>query len=156
MARFFTCWRLDFISWFLLIRQGFEKVYRLGRERLFRMVCIRTSPCFFRSSGTRLIPFSIASLALAILITLPSRIISPLVILPISPNIVVTSSVRPEPISPAIPRISPFLSSKFTPFNISRDGSSGSTACRSLTSNRTPLGLRVLCGKRSFISRPTM
>ena len=88
--------------------------------------------------------------------SLPSRAMRPLVTWPNSPKRVVTSSVRPEPISPAIPRISPLRSSKLTPLSTSLLGLLGSVACRSSTLRKTSPGLRFPLGKRSFISRPTI
>ena len=84
-------------------------------EMFFKMDWMRTSPWRFRSSGTRLMPFFMASCPLVITISCPSSLMVPCVILPYSPNNVITSSVRPDPINPAMPRISPFRRSNETP-----------------------------------------
>ncbi len=117
---------------------------------------IRTRPNFLRSSGTKLMPFLMERLALDISISLPSSSTFPLRIFPYSPNKVETSSVRPEPIKPAIPRISPSRKLKETPFTTFWVESPGSMACRSCTSKISFPGLRRLFGNLSFIFLPTM
>ncbi|MNP24622.1 hypothetical protein D3C76_1173940 [compost metagenome] len=105
-------------------------------------------PLSLRSSVNRAKPFSMAMCGSVMRTTSPSRRISP-PSLGVMPKIASATLVRPEPINPAMPRISPACRSKDTSLKMP-------SSLRSRTdSNRSPIGVSR-SGNNWFSSRPTI
>ena len=83
-----------------------QAMSRFGSSMLERMESFTHRPSFLRSSGASTTPWRMASMGFLILISLPSSQISP-DSLGSTPKIARVVSVRPAPIRPAKPRISP-------------------------------------------------
>ena len=121
---------------------------RLGRAMFSRMGSLVHRPSFFRSSGASTIPALMASSGQWMVTDFPSRMISP-DSLGSTPKIARVVSVRPAPISPAKPTISPAYTSKFTSRTIR-------PAFRFRTSKTFSPFSHSTLGNFSLISRPTM
>ena len=94
-------------------RNPFTYFLILDREMFLRMLMVCTRPSLCLSSGTRANPRSICSEMEWISIFFPSSRISP-VCSGLRPMMHSKTSVRPAPISPYIPRISPLFRLKST------------------------------------------
>ena len=125
-----------------------HKISRFGNAIFSLIESFVHSPSFFRSSGASTTPCLIASVGQLTKISLPSSSIVP-PFFASTPNSARVDSVRPAPISPAMPRISPSYTSNDTSRTIL-------PAERFFIENIfLPLGIDTR-GNFSLISRPTI
>ena len=104
-----------------------------------------------RSSVRRANPFLMAFMELSLWTRIPFRNTRPSS-LALTPKMVSSSSDRPEPTSPASPKISPFLTEKETSWMALFPY----LELRCLTSRLTSPGVLVFGGKRLVSARPTI
>ena len=103
---------------FALLKNGpFLHLSRLEMVAFSRILSIPKIPVARRSSVSRANPFLIESPGLRFLISLPLSFKVPLRLVA-TPKIFSSSSVLPEPSSPATPIISPFRALKLTSFSL--------------------------------------
>ena len=125
-------------------------------ETFSRTVIWSKSPSRLRSSVTRAMPARVASAGCRKATGFPSSLIVPVGECGLVPNRHSSSSVRPAPISPAMPSTSPRRNSNEMSSSRHSRAWPGQGRCNLSTARTTSPGVRPSARSSSSISRPTM